>query len=296
MDNFIHIFEVDPPPAPEPPALPHALQQRIPLNQDAAYTHAQHQFRLLAAMAEDIQIFLRLYAQPDDGQENDMPVAVIPRPLVPHRWDHLNGPAYFRFEWDQLIELCDLLDLPEKFITTNRTTMPRLEGLCLLIYHLSHPCRFKDLKLLFPRSEGALSELFNCILEYVYESWKHLLLFDHVRLTPQVLEEFTVAIHHKGGENSLDNCWAFLDGTHVRVCRPGVDQEELYSGQKKCHTIKFQAVTSPNGIIVHLGGPFSGRRHDARILTLSKLLSFLQEHSKGINGHVLVIYGDEGYA
>jgi len=192
--------------------------------------------------------------------------------------------------------MCHLLDLPEKFVTTNRTTMPKLEGLCLLIYCLSHPCRFKDLKLLFPRSEGALSELFNCILEYVYESWKHLLLFDHVRLSPQVLEEFAEAIHLKGGENSLDNCWAFLDGTHVRVCHPEVDQEELYSGQKKCHTIKFQALTSPDGIIVHLGGPFSGRRHDAQILTMSKLLSFLHEHSVGVNGCVLVVYGDEGYA
>lgn len=94
----------------------------------------------------------------------------------------------------------------------------------------------------------------------------------------------------------MDNCWAFLDGTHVRVCRPGEDQEELYTGQKKCHTIKFQAVTTPDGIIVHLGGPFSGRRHDARILTMSKLLSFLAEHSVGLNGRLLVIYGDEGYS
>lgn len=84
MDNFIHIFEVDAPPIPNLPVPVHALQQRIPLTQDAAYAHAQHQFRLLAAMADDIQAFLHQPLQPTNDQENDVQVAEIPQPLVPH--------------------------------------------------------------------------------------------------------------------------------------------------------------------------------------------------------------------
>lgn len=196
MNNFVFNFQVDLPLVPDPPPVPDLLapaQALLPcnaLNGDVVYAQIAHQLGLLATMAEDMQDLLH---QPLDGEENNVHIIPIPCPLMPHRWDQLNGPAYFRFEWDQLVELCNLLDLPEKFVTVNRTTMPCLEGLCLLIYHLSHPCRFKDLKLLFPRSEGALSELFNCILEYVYESWKHLLLFDHIRLTPQVLENFATA-------------------------------------------------------------------------------------------------------
>jgi len=35
-----------------------------------------------------------------------------------------------------------------------------------------------------------------------------------------------------------------------------MDQKVLYSGYKKVHSIKFQAIMAPDGLIIHLAGTF----------------------------------------
>ena len=61
----------------------------------------------------------------------------------------------------------------------------------------------------------------------------------------------------------LDHCFGFIDGTVRRVCGPGVNQRVLHNGHKRVHSIKFQAVALPNGLVGHLYGPVEGRRHDS---------------------------------
>lgn len=65
----------------------------------------------------------------------------------------------------------------------------------------------------------------------------------------------------KGG--AIDKCWAFMDATKRAICRPGVDQQEYYSGHSREHCLKYQSVLPPDGIIVSLKGAWPGRRHDA---------------------------------
>lgn len=111
--------------------------------------------------------------------------------------------------------------------------------------------------------------------------------------SPQSLEEYAGIIHEKGA--ALDFCWGFIDGTVRPVCRPGQNQRVLYNGHKRIHTIKFQSVVIPNGLISHLFGPVEGKRHDSAMLAQSGLLRELQQHSHGPNGQVLCIYGDPAY-
>ena len=39
-------------------------------------------------------------------------------------------------------------------------------------------------------------------------------------------------------------------------------QRVAYNGHKRKHAMKFQGVTSPCGLALHLSGPLEGRRHE----------------------------------
>jgi len=69
----------------------------------------------------------------------------------------------------------------------------------------------------------------------------------------------------KGGA-ALDNCWGFVDGTARPVCRPSENQRAIYNGHKRVHSIKFQAVVLPNGLVGNLFGPIEGRGHNRFML------------------------------
>ena len=88
----------------------------------------------------------------------------------------------------------------------------------------------------------------------------------------------------------LDNCVGFLDGTVRPICRPQQNQREVYNGHKRLHALKFQSLIYPNGIIGHLHGPMSGRRHDVALLNESGLLPMFAATAPNY-----VIYGDKGY-
>jgi DDE superfamily endonuclease len=45
---------------------------------------------------------------------------------------------------------------------------------------------------------------------------------------------------------------------------PSQHQRLFYNGHKRQHAIKFQSVMAPDGLLIHLSGPFSGRQHDSR--------------------------------
>ena len=67
-------------------------------------------------------------------------------------------------------------------------------------------------------------------------------------------------------------------------------------GHKRVHSIKFQAVALPNGLIGNLFGPIEGRRHDSFMLSESIFLHDLQRFSNcPITGRPLCVYGDPAY-
>lgn len=102
------------------------------------------------------------------------------------------------------------------------------------------------------------------------------------------------AVTANGG--TVNNCWAFIDGTHVHVMWPSKYQKHLYSGYKKYHSLKYQAVVTPDGMIVHLAGPYPGAHHDSFMLTDSKIEQYFAMHANDANGNPMPSYGDEGYA
>ena len=134
---------------------------------------------------------------------------------------------------------------------------------------------------------------FNAILDFIYQHHHHQLQSWGLNfLQPRFLQNYADAVSQKGAP--LNNCFRFVDGTLISICRPSLNQRQVYNGQKRVHGIKFQSIVLPNGLIGNLVGPWEGRRHDYTILHESGLLNELQRIT-WFNGHPLCVYGDPAY-
>jgi hypothetical protein len=108
-------------------------------------------------------------------------------------------------------------------------------------------------------------------------------------------------IHRAGAP--LQGVWGFIDCTIRRIARPSQWQRVAYSGHKKYHALKFQAIILPNGLFGHLFGPEPGRRNDCALLNESGLLDACAEHAvrEGTDENTpaearfLQIFGDPAY-
>jgi hypothetical protein len=144
-----------------------------------------------------------------------------------------------------------LLRIPDRIQLDNRSVFSGLDALCILLKRLSYPCRLYDLSRYFGRHIIDLSLIIQFIIKYIIENFDHLLSnLDQPWLNIQAIEQYARAIQNKG--SPLDRCWGFIDGSIVQICRPIENQRHLYSGHKKVHCIKFQAITVPNGLIASL--------------------------------------------
>ncbi|XP_075736597.1 uncharacterized protein LOC119161700 isoform X1 [Rhipicephalus microplus] len=97
-------------------------------------------------------------------------------------------------------------------------------------------------------------------------------------------------MHYKGAP--LKNPWGFIDDTRRQICRPSKLQQEQYSGHKRFHCQKYQAVMCANGIICQLASPIRERRHDAGILKDTRLYENIVKVARG---NKYVIHGDPVY-
>ena len=127
----------------------------------------------------------------------------------------------------------------------------------------------------FGRNETELCPISNHMLDYIYtQQHHHLQSWNQHFLQPPILKEYTNVIHEKGGP--LENCFGFIDGTVIEICRPkAIYQRIVYNGHKRVHSIKSQSLALPNDLIGNLSGPYEGRRHDSTMLHESHLNDLL---------------------
>ncbi len=196
---------------------------------------------------------------------------------------------FFCFEKEHIHKLATLLHLQVQYCSATRLRWDAIEGLCLLLRHLCYPNRLVDIVPSFRRSVSECSIIVNYMLTEILSTNMHRL---HTVQQPWVdFQRFTEAVTRKG--LPLTNVWAFINGTLVPTCRPIYDQEAVFSGHKRCHGVKCQHLTCPNGIVLHAYGPFHGRRHDMYMYMQSLLEN--QIANLQLNGHQLAIYGDAVY-
>jgi hypothetical protein len=98
--------------------------------------------------------------------------------------------------------------------------------------------------------------------------------------------------------------WKFgiVDTKEFRIQRSSVDriQRMLYSGKKKCHTLKYQLIVhTKNGNIIHFYGPMRGSMADISVLRTSgfKLQTgYYLLGDKAYQGHKMCVVPFKGRA
>ena len=90
---------------------------------------------------------------------------------------------------------------------------------------------------------------------------------------------------------------AFIDGTKIKICRPGgqsANQRSVYSGHKRVHCLVSQTLSTPDGLIFHIYGPVEGRHSDRYMYRASDIEKWLRE-TLLIDGVQYYICGDQAY-
>ena len=184
--------------------------------------------------------------------------------------DEAECKAEFRVEKSDLLQLADALLIPQIFKCDQRSECDGMEGLCMLLRRLAYPCRYSDLIARFGRPVPEICMMTNKVLNFIFENhgpritqWNN-----NTILNPECLEQYAEAIYAKGA--ALNNCFGFVDGTVWPICRPicrpicqpNENQRQVYNGHKRVHTLNFQSVAIPNGLIANLYGPVGMKMYD----------------------------------
>ncbi|RPA88443.1 hypothetical protein L873DRAFT_1726039, partial [Choiromyces venosus 120613-1] len=143
----------------------------------------------------------------------------------------------------------------------------------------------------FGRGTSWIEIVFNSTLLYIYNQRKEFLYWDIQHRSPEQHKKYYIAIDTPG-----NRIYGFIDETHCTICQPGtVDQKVFYSGYKKAHTIKFQAIMASDGLIIHLAGPYEGTLGDWSMYAQSKFGTEVWPTMQLPNGEQPLVYGDPAY-
>ena len=197
----------------------------------------------------------------------------------------------FRFKKDDIDPLMNALQINDEYTGPNGIKWSGIEGLCAVLRRLAYPNRLLDIVPLFGRHKTELSVIINKMVLDMYS--KNLYTLNTVFQPWLQHADFAKAVTEKGAV--LKNIWGFLDGTQGRICRPHDGQESVFNGHKRIHSLKYQSLICPNGIIAHFFGPVEGRRHDSAMYYQSGLDELISDIVDDDNNQ-LAIYGDSAYA
>jgi DDE superfamily endonuclease len=154
-----------------------------------------------------------------------------------------------------LIPLENGLDSEGKMRTSQKQYLvDPMESTAIMLRRLATPSWWIDVQIEFGKHRSALSEIFHHTLELFYgefgsylTNWPHGLVDSRAR-------DYAKAVFEKG--SPFYSVVGFIDGTPIDIKRPsGARQRATYSGQKRSNCLKFQAVSAPDGSILHLFGP-----------------------------------------
>ena len=64
----------------------------------------------------------------------------------------------------------------------------------------------------------------------------------------------------------LENCQGFVGGTVRPICGPGENQQRMYIGHKKVHSMKFQSAIAANSMMASMYDQGKSLRHYSGML------------------------------
>jgi len=138
------------------------------------------------------------------------------------------------------------------------------ECLAIVLRHLVSPALWAHLEVMFwplpllaQRDCGRTVERLMSKRGHLLRKWRGEFMAERAAVSAD-------AVRRRGAR--LQTCVSFIDGISIHVARPGGGlQRACYSGHKRRYVRKFQSVTTPDGLFLHMYNPHEGRRHDIEL-------------------------------
>ena len=164
---------------------------------------------------------------------------------------------------------------------------PRDLPLALLLVRLSYPHRLWELALMFGRSPGYLSVLFNTVAISLDARFGGIVAW-HPCLTRARIKHYARMLNMRADGGGV--VWGWVDGTFQGTCRPNTYiQRQFYSGYKKKHGLKWQGIVAPDGLIASLSGPWPGEVNDNRMLSESGVIDRIRMVKSSLNSSIQLL-------
>jgi len=246
------------------------------------------QFELMGVLEEEMEESEREEREMMEWWSPHIDVSEQTRSLASFSDDELRG--CFRFDREDVRTLLRLLEVPAFFWAKGSTRrFGGEEAFLLMLRRLAGREKGAQLAAIFNRSQPAISEMYNVVLDHVYQ---HAKVAMHLELWEDELPKLARLLEESGCP--LTRCCGFVDGTMFDICRPTIAQESMYNGWKRKHKTKYQCVVLPNFLIGDWFGPAPGRANDANIMANSRLVPRLQSLNRR-GGSNFRVYGDAAY-
>jgi nuclease HARBI1 len=195
---------------------------------------------------------------------------------------------------DSLIPWRETTILGQVRTARNRYYASKEEALCMLLARLAMPSRVEDVEKRFFRTKAAITQIFYEALE-CFLRWAGPLVSTFQTDFLRTRAEYYSSKISEKYKNATQHCAGFSDGTLIEIARPrSMLQRATYSGHKIRPGLKWQVITTPDGMLFHIFGPYEGRRHDMHLYTESGLDDILNENIL-IDGVQHYLFGDSGY-
>lgn len=173
---------------------------------------------------------------------------------------------FLRFNHVNFKQVVPLIGLPEGRIRTSYNwyaTAATIDS-CVVLARLARPVKWGGMEMLFGKFSPQLADIFIEALHHFIDK-RGALLASPIpkKFFAGIGKRYTQIFYNKC--MALDNVTSFIDGNVIGIARPdGVhsNQRTTYNGHKRKHVLKFQAITTPDGLCAHLFGLEVGRRHD----------------------------------
>ena len=202
---------------------------------------------------------------------------------------------HFRFshaEMDRVVVSLIDIGFPLVVKTKTRDKCPLYEAVCMMCYKYAWPTRLGSMTRIFGASTSRMSRIVTALRRLLFHHFAASLKSPQL-LSLATLETYCRAVRAKSG---LSICFAFIDGTVRPVCKPSILQGSCYNGKDRVHALKYQAVTTPDGMFLQVAGPWPGARHDQHMVKQSGILDYVVNLPRRPDGALFVIYADQGYA
>lgn len=202
---------------------------------------------------------------------------------------HFNYRVLFRMTKADLFRTAAIVGPGGTMRARNGLKFQTVEGLAIVLYRLATGSKLADVILIFAnRCEEDICDIYGAMLLHLWEKYQHLLTLETSPLATQhnlyveKVQEYT--------RSNLDII-GFIDGTFRGTACPVVGQRAMYNGYKRKHGVIFEAITSPDGLIVHVHGPITGANNDRFVIARSRVGERL-----GIMLPGRAVYGDAAYS